>query len=146
MGVLSRAIVLRVLAIAIVAAGLASCSAVGGESNGTPEAKAAFADGEAAAQARKLPDAAAAFRKAIDADPDFVDAHQRYIEITQRQEMPQSRTPTVSRLQELYEGWAREQPSRAVYQWALGFLSPEPDKADVFFKKAIASDPAFARA
>ncbi len=135
-----------VLAVAIVAVGLASCSSVAGESNGTPAAKAAFAEGETAARAGKLPDAAAAFRKAIDADPDFVDAHQRYIEITQRQEMPRSRTLTVPRLQQLYEGWAHEQPARAVYQWALGFLSPEADTADVFFKKAIAIDPAFARA
>jgi tetratricopeptide (TPR) repeat protein len=135
-----------VLAVAIVAAGLASSSADARESNGTPAAKAPFAEGEAAARTGKLPDAAAAFRKAIDADPDFVDAHQRYIEVTQRQEMPQSRTPTVARLQQLYERWAREQPKRAVYQWALGFLSPEADKADVFFKKAIAIDPAFARA
>jgi tetratricopeptide (TPR) repeat protein len=135
-----------VLAVAIVAAGLASSSADARESNGTPAAKAPFAEGEAAARTGKLPDAAAAFRKAIDADPDFVDAHQRYIEVTQRQEMPQSRTPTVARLQQLYERWAREQPKRAVYQWALGFLSPEADKADVFFKKAIAIDPGFARA
>ena len=134
------------LAIAIVAAGLACSPAVAQESNGTPAARAAFAEGETAARAGKLPDAAAAFRKAIDADPDFVDAHQRYIEITQRQEMPQSRTPTVPRLQQLYERWAREQPARAVYQWALGFLSPEADTADVFFTKAIAIDPAFARA
>ena len=133
-------------AVAIVAVGLASCSSIRGESNGTPAARAAFAEGETAASARKFPDAAAAFRKAIDADPDFVEAHQRYIETTQRLNMPQSRTPTVPDLQQLYEGWAREQPSRAVYQWALGFLSPEPDKADVFFQKAIAIDPAFARA
>jgi tetratricopeptide (TPR) repeat protein len=135
-----------VLAVAIVAAGLASSPAAARESNGTPAAKAAFAEGEAAARAGKFPDAVAAFRKAIDADPDFVDAHQRYIEISQRQEMPQSRTPTVARLHQLYERWAREQPKRAVYQWALGFMSPEADKADVFFTKAIAIDPAFARA
>ena len=141
-----RCIHTALLAVPIVAVGLASCSAVAGESNGTPAARAAFEEGETAARARKFPDAATAFRKAIDADPDFVDAHQRYIEISQRQEMPQSRTPSVPRLQELYEGWAREHPSRAVYQWALGFLSPEPDKADVFFKNAIAIDPAFARA
>ena len=141
-----RYIQAAVLAVAIVAGGLASCSAVAGESNGTPAARAAFDEGETAARAGKLPDAAAAFRKAIDADPDFVDAHQRYIEITRRQEMPRSRTPTLPRLQELYEGWAREQPARAVHQWALGFLSPEPDTADVFFKNAIAIDPAFARA
>ena len=106
----------------VVAAGLASCSAVAGESNGTPAARAAFAEGETAAKAGTLPDAAAAFRKAIDADPDFVDAHQRYIEVTQRQERLRNRTPAVPRLQELYERWAREQPARAVYQWALGFL------------------------
>ena len=140
-----RCIQPAVLGIAIVA-GLASTPAAARESNGTPAAKAAFAEGETAVKAGTLPDAVAAFRKAIDADPDFVDAHQRYIEITQRQEAPQSRTPTVPRLQQLYERWAREQPKRAVYQWALGFLSPEADKADVFFTKAIAIDPGFARA
>ena len=80
-----RGIQLAVLAVAIVAAGLASSPAAARESNGTPGAKAAFAEGETAARAGKLPDAVAAFRKAIDADPDFVDAHQRYIEISQRQ-------------------------------------------------------------
>ena len=66
-----------------------------GESNGTPAAKALFAQGDAAARAGKLADAAAAFRKAIDADPDFVDAHQRFIEVTQRLERSSSRTPAV---------------------------------------------------
>jgi peroxiredoxin len=116
------------------------------ESNGTPAAKALFAQGDAAAKASKLAEAAATFRKAIAADPDFVDAHQRFIEVTQRLEMPNSRTPSVARLQQLYERWARQYPKRAVYQWALGFLTPEADKADVFFKKAVAIDPAFARA
>lgn len=134
-----------VLAVAIAALGLAGCSAATGESHGTPAAKAAFAEGEAAASARKHADAAAAFRKAIEADRDFVDAHQRYIDMTRRQET-QSRTPSVPSLQQVYEGWARDEPRRAVHQWALGYLSPEPDAADVFFKKAIAIDPAFARA
>jgi tetratricopeptide (TPR) repeat protein len=117
-----------------------------GESNGTPAATALFAQGEAAARAGKLADAASAFRKAIDADPDFVDAHQRFIEVTQRLERASGRTPSAPRLQELYEQWARQYPKRAVYQWALGFLNSEADKADVFFKKAVAIDPAFARA
>ena len=52
----------------------------------------------------------------------------------------------MAHLQELYERWARQYPKRAVYQWALGFLNAEADKADVFFKKAVAIDPAFARA
>jgi tetratricopeptide (TPR) repeat protein len=137
-----------VFAVVLVAAGwlwLHSKPATG-ESNGTPEAKALFAQGDAAARAGKLADAAAAFQKAIDVDPDFVDAHQRFIEVTQRLEMPSSRTPSVARLQALYERWARQYPKRAVYQWALGFLNAEADKADVFFKKAVAIDPGFARA
>jgi tetratricopeptide (TPR) repeat protein len=116
------------------------------ESNGTSAAKALFAEGDAAAKAGKLAEAAAAFRKAIDADPDFVEAHQRFIETTRRIEAPPSRTPSVARLQEMYERWARQHPKRAVYQWALGFLNHEADQADVFFKKAVAIDPEFARA
>jgi Tetratricopeptide repeat len=137
-----------VFAVVLVAAGwlwLHSKPATG-ESNGTPEAKALFAQGDAAARAGKLADAAAAFQKAIDVDPDFVDAHQRFIEVTQRLENQPGRTPSVARLRELYERLATESPKRAVYQWALGFLTPEADKADVFFKKAVAIDPAFARA
>ena len=121
-------------------------SLVAHESNGTPAAKALFAQGEAAVTAGRPADAIGAFRRAIDADPDFVDAHQRFIEITQRQEVPGSRTPTVPRLQQLYVQWAGQHPKRAAYQWALGFLSTEADKADVFFNEAIALDPAFARA
>jgi tetratricopeptide (TPR) repeat protein len=116
------------------------------ESNGTPAAKALVAQGEAAAKAGRLADAVAAFRKAIAADPDFVEAHQRFIEVTQRLEAPSSRTPSVAALRALYERWARRYPQRASYQWGLGFLNPEADKADVFFKQALALDPAFARA
>jgi tetratricopeptide (TPR) repeat protein len=136
----------QAVVVAVAAVALASCARASGESNGTPAARAAFAEGETAAGARRFADAAAAFRKAIDADPDFVDAHQRYIEVTQRLEAPQSRTPAVASLQQQYESRAREQPSRAVYHWALGFLTPEADKADLHFKRAIAIDPAFARA
>ena len=125
---------------------VASPPAVARESSGTPAAKAAFERGEAAVKAGKLPEAIAAFRKAIDADPDFVDAHQRFIETTQRQEAPTSRTVPVQRLQQLYEGWAHLYPKRAAYQWALGFLSQEADKADEYFSKALAIDPTFARA
>lgn len=116
------------------------------ESNGTAAARALFAEGEAATKAGKHAEAAAAFRKALEADPDFVDAHQRFIESTRREGMPTSRTPTLPHLQELYERWAKQHPKRAAYRWALGFLSHEPAKADVFFKEALKIDPAFARA
>ena len=42
------------------------------------------------------------------------------------------------------EGALRER--RIGPQWALGFLSQNADTGDVFFKKALAIDPAFARA
>ena len=57
------------------------------DSAGTPAARSAFDAGEAAARAGKLDDAAAAFRKAIAADAEFIDAHQRLIEVTQRQQL-----------------------------------------------------------
>jgi tetratricopeptide (TPR) repeat protein len=116
------------------------------ESNGTPAAKALLAHGEAAARQGKLADAAEAFRKALRADPDFVEAHQRFIEATGWLEDPASRTPTVPRLQALYEKWAKQHPAAAVYQWGLGFLSQDADAADAFYNKALALDPLFARA
>ena len=116
------------------------------ESNGTAAARALFAQGDALARAGKAVEAAALFRKAITADPDFVDAHQRFIESTQRAEAPASRTSAVLRLQHQYKRWAAQQPKRAVYQWALGFLSPEPDKSEPYFLAALEIDPSFARA
>ena len=116
------------------------------ESNGTPAARALFSEGEAAAKAGKHAEAAVAFRKAIEADPDFGEAHQRFIESTRRAQMPTSRTPTLPQLQQLYERWAKQYPKRAAYRWALGFLSHEPARADVFFKEALKIDPTFARA
>jgi tetratricopeptide (TPR) repeat protein len=112
------------------------------ESTGTPAARAFFTEGEAASKAARHGDAAAAFRKAIEADPDFVEAHQRFIE-SRRRDQAASKTPSLS---ELYAQWAKQDPSRAAYQWALGFLEPEPAKADVFFNLALKLDPAFARA
>jgi tetratricopeptide (TPR) repeat protein len=116
------------------------------ESQGTPAARARFSEGEAAAKAGKHAEAADAFRKAIDADPDFVEAHRRFIESTRREQMPTSRSPTLPHLQELYQRWAKQHPKRAAYRWALGFLSNEPARADVFFKQALQIDPTFAQA
>jgi Tfp pilus assembly protein PilF len=116
------------------------------ESNGTAAAKALVERGETAARAGAAADAIAEFRKAIDADPNFVEAHQRFIELTQRQEMQSGEAAAPSRLQQQYERWAREHPKSAVYQWALGLLAADPGQGDVFLEKALALDPAYARA
>src|SRR5262245_18404392 len=136
----------RAVCASMVVAGCLATGLAARESNGTPAAKTAFAEGEAAAKASKFPAAIAAFRKAIDADADFVDAHQRLIDMRQRQDVTQNETAGVTRLRQHYERLAREQPKRAVYQWALGVLTPDLAAADALFKKAIAIDPAFARA
>jgi len=75
---------LRLLGAALLLGILAVASPTARESSGTPAARAFFAEGEAEAKAGKYAGAAAAFRKAIEADPDFVEAHQRFIESTQR--------------------------------------------------------------
>jgi tetratricopeptide (TPR) repeat protein len=116
------------------------------ESNGTPAAKAFFAQGEAEVKARRYGEAATAFRNAIEADPDFVDAHQRFIETTRWDQAPASRTPSVPQLQAQYERWAKQYPTRAAYRWGLGFLSHDAAKADAYFNEALKIDPAFARA
>jgi tetratricopeptide (TPR) repeat protein len=127
-------------------AGAPAVPAAANESSGTPAARAFFAQGDAAAKAGKLADAAAAFRKAIDADPDYVDAHQRLIETTERIESPASRAPSAKGLEALYTRMAGREPKRAAYQWALGFLATDPAKGDAFFRAALALDPSFARA
>jgi Tfp pilus assembly protein PilF len=116
------------------------------ESSGTPAARSAFDRGEAAAGAGKLDEAVAAFRKAIAADPDFVDAHQRLIEVTQRQQLQDPQSPSLPRLKRQYEQWARQHPTRAVYQVALGLLTKDSDQADTYYNKALAVDPSSARA
>jgi tetratricopeptide (TPR) repeat protein len=125
---------------------LGGAPALARESSGTAAAKARFAEGEAAVKAGKLDAAVAAFRKAIDADPDYVDAHQRYIDLTRRIADPANRSAANPKLQRQYELWARLHPKRAVYPWALGVLTDDAAAADAYFRKAVTIDPSFARA
>jgi tetratricopeptide (TPR) repeat protein len=115
-------------------------SATARDSRGTAAARAAFDSGEAAAKSGKLEDAIAAYRQAIAADPEFVDAHQRLIEITQRQQVRDAQSPGLPRLKREYEQRARQHPSRAVYQIALGLLTSDPDQALAYYSKALALD------
>src|ERR1044072_1173716 len=108
----------RLILIASVLAmiGAASGSGIAArESRGTPAVRSAFDQGEAAAGAGKLDEAVAAFRKAIAADADFVDAHQRLIEVVQRQQLQDAESPSLPRLKRQYAQWARQHPTRAVY-------------------------------
>jgi hypothetical protein len=46
------------------------------DSSGSPAARALYATGDAARKAGRHAEAAGAFRRAVEVDPDFVDAHQ----------------------------------------------------------------------
>src|SRR5439155_18432944 len=139
----------RLILVALMLAVIGAASGAGfaaRESPGTPAARSAFDTGEAAARAGKLDEAVAAFRKAIAADPDFVDAHQRLIEVTQRQQLQDVQSTSLLRLKRQYEQWARQHPTRAVYQVALGLLAKDADQADAYFNKALAVAPSSASA
>ena len=107
------------------------------ESPGTPEARASFEAGRAADRAGDKAAAAAHFRKAIELDPRYVDAHDEFIGTTER---------AAATLKTLYEGWAKARPDVAVYEWALAKLAGKDwDAAEKHLSRAIAISPAFAR-
>src|SRR5262245_56443384 len=114
------------------------------DTTGTPAARSFVATGDAAAKAGKHADAAAAYRQAIDTDPDFVDAHQKYIESTRRSQRDGEQANAGLRQQ--YEQWAAAHPRRAAYPWALGFLTSDATEADRHYTEALRVDPGFARA
>ncbi len=139
--------ILTLVASMLALMGLASTAGLAAhDSAGTPAARSAFDTGDRAARAGNLDEAVAAFRKAIAADAEFVDAHQRLIEVTQRQQLQDAQSDRLPRLKRQYQQWARQHPARAVYQVALGLLTKDADQADAYFNKALKLDPRSAKA
>ena len=138
---------LTLVASLLVVFGVASAAVLAArDSVGTPSARSAFDAGERAARAGRLEEAVAAFRKAIAADAEFIDAHQRLIEVTERQQLQDAQSERLPRLKRQYEQWARQHPTRAVYQVALGLLTKDADQSDACYNKALALDPRSASA
>ena len=146
---------IAVLAVVLLTA--AFTQAPSGESQGTPEARAAFEAGRAAARAGDTAKAAALYRKAIDADPDYVEAHDLFIFATgqaafaydpaKRAGNDDARKRAEGELQALYEGWAKAHPDNPVYEWVLSKLAGKDwNAAERHLQRAIAIRPAFARA
>lgn len=126
------------------------------ESPGTPEARAAFDAGRAADRAGDKPGAVKLFRKAIELDPRYADAHDQFIQTTEMaalaydpakragDEAAQKRA--TAELETLYEGWAKAHPDMAVYEWALAKLAGKDwNAAERHLTRAITISPAFAR-
>jgi Flp pilus assembly protein TadD len=151
-----------------------SVAARAGESMGTPAARRLFNEGEAARKAHHYAKAVEKFRKAIELDPDYAEAHSSFIFNSESVAMgltksglpkpPANETPAQKeerekrekeRIQQAkeqvraqYESWASAYPDKAVYQWALGHLYDYEDrkKAESYYRKAVELDPRFARA
>lgn len=127
------------------------------ESQGTPDAKAAFEKGEALRKQSKSLEAAAEFRKAIELDPNYAEAHSMFIissKIGGRNGANESAAikaadaVTIEKLKAIYAEWIEKDPKRAAYHWALGDIHMYKDyeKLERHMRKAIALDPKFARA
>ena len=142
--------------LAAFALALAAPQAPPRESAGTPEARAAFDAGRAADRAGDPARAATLFRKAIELDPRYVEAHDEFISTTamaayaydpdKRAGNAEAKTRAEADLKVLYEGWARAHPDNAVYEWALSQLAGKDwDAAERHLMRATAISPGFAR-
>jgi Tfp pilus assembly protein PilF len=115
-------------------------------SKGTPAARAEFERGQAAVTQKQNDVALAAFRKAIEIDPTFFDAHQQFVSQTYQQIGYDKRPEAVAKLRATYGEWVAAQPKNAVLHYFLGTFEENPDKADVHFIRAVELDPKFAQA
>lgn len=126
------------------------------ESLGTPAAKAEFERGESLRKKSEFAAAAAAYRAAVELDPDYAEAHSMFIfssKLSTRDPNDQAKSKAASdemaeKLKALYTEWAQNHPKRASFQWALGDLHMYKDYAKVeqYSRKAVELDPKFARA
>lgn len=121
--------------------------------------------GEAFEKTREMDKAIAEYRAAIELDPNLSQAHSKFIQATQwsllektgfekannfeerRRLMDGAFATANAKLRVIYEGWVKEHPERASYQWALGTLWREDVTKDEQYQlKALSLDPKFAPA
>jgi len=134
---------------------LASSLCLGTESMGTPAAKLEFDKGNALVTGGDFSSAAKAYRRAIEIDPDFAQAHQNYIFMTQLSAEQNNSAKDAKtgekiyqQLQAEYEELSKQHPEKAAYQWALGYMNLEllAEIAENHIRSALTIDPVFAPA
>ncbi|MGA2260370.1 MAG: redoxin domain-containing protein [Acidobacteriota bacterium] len=121
-----------------------------------PDAKTEFDKGRAALKIGYTTGALQSFRKALELDPDYVDALTQLV--TTAKAMANRSDPaswqrilagetTLRAVSALYTAKAALAPKSAVYQWALGLLdnSQTQEAAERYFRKAVALDAGFAK-
>jgi tetratricopeptide (TPR) repeat protein len=131
------------------------------ESPGSAAAKVEFEKGTQAMRQNEYKKAAEFFRKAIELDPNYSEAHSRFIsaskqeasdsvksDLPEEERKKQSDLATDAREKELialYEGWTQKDPKNPSYQWALGslYMFKDYDKVEQYSLKAVSVDPKF---
>ncbi len=125
------------------------------ESMGTPEAKAEYIKGEALMGKGSYPEAAEFFRKAIEIDPNYGEAHSNFLFTYRQMPKPPSsaeykkyRDAKTITLIEIYNQWIKKSPKVAGFYFGLGDIYKETNLklATQNLNKALKLDQKFARA
>ncbi len=126
------------------------------ESKGTPAARAEVARGKAAFEATDYAAAEAAFRKAVELDPAWPEAHTSYktailyvagARVAEAGTIArEAEAKSIEMLRAQYETWIAAHPKTAGYLWALGdaLVTTDRARAEDVCGQAVSLDPAFA--
>jgi len=101
-----------------------------------PKAKEYYHQGEKLLEQFKLDEARAHFKKAIEEDMNFTQAHRSYIDVSL-----QMGEEFRDELQKEYEAYLATQPNNPVIYYALGRIYEDIDDREKVFQKAIELDP-----
>lgn len=131
--------------------------------SGTPAARAEFDKGKTAEQSDDWIKAAAAFKKAIEIDPNYAEAHDQYKFARMRAAMGDLKVLTSGNEEEKkkleerikkdseevkqeYENLVKTHPDMPIYKWSLAeeYNETNPELQEKLCKETIAQDPDFA--
>jgi tetratricopeptide (TPR) repeat protein len=145
------------------AAALCLSAAHAQPSKGTPEAKAKLDQARAALKDKEEAKAEAAFRAAIEIDPNFLDAHEAFVRAVNAAErdkvkdVPEAEKQAANqkasddadrKLDALYQEWVKRYPTKAAFLYILGdmYMYTDYDKVERYTLQAIKVDPKFSPA
>lgn len=160
--VIARPALLVLLAIAMIASPLAAND----KYSGSPAARVEFEKGKVASQSEDWKTAVAAYKKAIQLDPNFADAYQEYWlartllgigDLTRfasenqtkagRKKFSKQMSKRMGKenLTKEYQDLVRRHPEMPIYRWALAqqYLESNPTLEEKYCTEAVEIDPAF---
>lgn len=140
----SRRVVVMTLLVCLLSAGGRAQSGPVRASSGSPAARAEYERALAARKASRPEQAIDGFRRAIELDPTFVEAHEAFIRESRRSsgDTPQAAAANTARM---YRDWAARAPENPVYRWGLAQTLEDLDAAEEAYRHAVTLDPGFAR-